>query len=83
MSKVLVEVTLPAAEKTFDVYIPLESKVGEVLKLLGGIMTDLSDGKFMSTNNDVLCDAVTGTIFDIDRVIAELGIKNGSRLLLI
>jgi hypothetical protein len=83
MSKVLVEVTLPAADRAYDVYIPLESKIGEVLRLLSGILTDLADDKYKATDCDLLCDADTGAILDVDKIVAELGIKNGSRLLLI
>ncbi|MCL1790060.1 MAG: hypothetical protein FWG40_01665 [Peptococcaceae bacterium] len=83
MSKVLVEITLPAAERVFDAYIPLESKMSEVIKLLSGMLTDLAESKYTSTGSDILCDAATGTIYDVDKIVAELGIKNGSRLLLI
>ena len=83
MSKVLVEVMLPAADRTYDVYIPLESKTSEVIKLLSGMFAEMAEGKYQATDSDILCDAETGTIFDVNRIIAELGIKNGSRLLLI
>lgn len=83
MSKALVELILPAAESSFDVYIPLESKIGDVLNLLCGIFNDLAEGKYKASGNDVLCDATTGIIFDVNKVVAELGIKNGSKLMLI
>jgi hypothetical protein len=82
MSKVLVEIKLPAADRTYDVYIPLESRTGEVLQLLSLMLTDLADGKYKATENDILCDADTGRILDANKIIGELGIKNGSRLML-
>lgn len=83
MNKALIEVVLPAADMKFDVYIPLESKMSEVLALVSGVLNDLSGGKYKATENAVLCDAETGIIFNINMVVAELGIRNGSKLMLI
>lgn len=82
-NKVLVEISLPASGDKFDVFIPLEMKMYEVLKLVSGALSDLSDGKYKATDEAVLCDADTGIIFNINMEIADLGIKTGSRLLLI
>lgn len=83
MNKVLVEIFLPAAGRSFDVYIPLESQMSEVLLLVSSLLGDLADGKYKPTGNEVLCDAESGIIFNINMAVAELGIKNGSRLMLI
>jgi len=82
-NKVLVEIYVPASGECFDVYIPLESRVSEVLRLTAAIITDLSDGVFISNKDTVLCDAETGNVYDVNIAVAELGIKNGSRLMLI
>lgn len=83
MNKVLVEIFLPAANESFDVYIPLESQMSEVLILVASLLSDLTDGKYKATPNAVLCDAASGIIFNINMAISELGIKNGSKLMLI
>lgn len=82
-NKALVEVFVPAAEKKYDVYIPLESKMSEVTKLLSSAVSDLSDGIYKATDEAILCDAETGIIYNINVEIAELGIRTGSRLMLI
>jgi hypothetical protein len=83
MNKVLVEIFLPAANESFDVYIPVESKLSEVLQLVSSLLSDLSEGKYKATQDAVLCDAKTGMIFNINMAVSELGIQNGSRLMLI
>jgi hypothetical protein len=83
MNKVLVEIFLPAAGKSFDVYLPLESQMSEVVLLVSALLSDLSDGKYKANDNAVLCDAATGIIYNINMAIAELGIKHGSKLMLI
>lgn len=81
--KALVEVFVPAAGAKFDVFLPLESRMREVLPLLSGVLSDMSGGKYRAASDAVLCDAGTGIIFNINMRIAELQIKNGSRLMLI
>lgn len=83
MDKVLVEIFLPAADDSFDVYIPRSSRLGEILGLVSGVLGDLSGGKFKATPESVLCDYKSGIIFNINRTVAELGIENGSQLMLI
>lgn len=82
-NKVLVEISLPAAGQKYDVYIPLESKMSEVVKLVSNALADLSEGKYKATEDAVLCDAETGIIFNINTEVAELNIRNGSHLMLI
>lgn len=82
-NKALVEISVPAAGEKFDVFIPLESKMSEVLKLVSTALSDLSGGRYKASNEAVLCDAKTGIIFNINMEVAELGIRNGSQLMLI
>lgn len=82
-NKVLVEIFLPAAGQKYDVYIPLDSKMSDVVKMVSGALSDLSNGKYMATDEAILCDADTGIIFNVNIEVAELGIKTGSRLMLI
>ncbi|OCA87677.1 methyltransferase [Bacillus sp. FJAT-27225] len=83
MNKVLVEVFLPAANQSYDVFIPLDSRMSEVLQMVSTLLSELSDGKFKATRDAVLCDAASGIIFNINMYVSELGIKNGSKLMLI
>lgn len=81
--KALVEISVPAAAQKFDVYIPLECKMSEVIKMVSSALSDLSDGNYKATDEAILCDADTGIIFNVNMEVAELGIKTGSRLMLI
>lgn len=82
MNKILVDIYLPVMNQSFDVYIPLDSKMGDVVKMTASVLSDLSDGKYQAGEDAVLCDAETGIIFNINLYVAELGLKNGSRLIL-
>ena len=82
-NKALVEIFVPASNEKYDVYIPLDSKMSEVLKLVSSVLSDLSNGTYKATEEATLCDARTGIIYNINMVVAELGITNGSQLMLI
>lgn len=82
-NKALVEIYVPATAQKYDVFIPLESKMSDVIKMVAGALSDLSNGNYKATDEAILCDADTGIIFNVNMEVAELGIKTGSRLMLI
>ncbi len=83
MKKVIVEVFVPVIEKTFDVFIPLSSPMYEVTELLKKAVADLSDGLFSPNVDTALCYRESGAIVNINMTVYELGIHNGSKLMLI
>ncbi|WP_045518284.1 hypothetical protein [Neobacillus niacini] len=83
MDKILVEVFIPAANQTYDVFLPLKTKVHEVVFLLANTMTELSQGYFTGSDHTILCDRNTGTILNINSSAEELGLLNGTKLMLI
>ncbi|WP_186580063.1 methyltransferase [Aquibacillus kalidii] len=83
MDKVLVEIYVPASSQTFDVFVPIESKIHEVVHLVSNTMTELSQGYYRSTKDTVLCERDTGIILDINATAEEIGLINGSKLMLV
>ena len=83
MKKVLVEVFVPVIDAKYDVFIPSASKMSEVLQLLKKAVTDLSGGRFMATDETAICYRENGCIININMTVYELGIHNGSKLMLI
>lgn len=81
--KALVEIIVPASSQRFDVYIPLACRMSDVIKMVSAALSDLSDGNYKAGAQAILCDADTGIIFNINMEVAELGIRTGSRLMLI
>lgn len=83
MDKVLIEVVVPASNKSYDVFITPTSKLRDITALLSSSLSDMSNGKFRADETTVLCDAKTGNILNINLSVYELDIKNGSKLMLI
>ncbi len=83
MKKVLVEVFVPVINAKYDVFIPNTSQMSEVLQLLKKAVTDLSEGRFVATDETAVCYRENGAIININMTVYELGIHNGSKLMLI
>lgn len=82
-NKVLVELLSAGSSKVYDVYIPSDAYLYEVLPLLSSVVSDLSSGSYKTDEAVVLCNADTGDIYNVNKMIDELGIINGSRLMIV
>lgn len=83
MSKILVEVYVPSANLTYDVYIPIESKISEITQLISNAITDVSDNKYRQGLEITLCDFSTGKEYDKNLRVFETNMDNGSKLMLV
>lgn len=81
--KLLVEVWLPAAQRSFDMRIPADVRMGTVNSLAASLAADLSGGSYRATGASVLVNAENGKIYDINMNASEQDIKNGTKLILI
>jgi len=82
MNNLLVEVYVPAIAKSFDISIPCNARIFELLPLITKVVSQLSDGLFIP-NDAVLCDAKTGAIFRNSMSVDDMRLKNGSLLMLV
>ncbi|MCL1792172.1 MAG: hypothetical protein FWG40_12690 [Peptococcaceae bacterium] len=83
MNKILVEVILPVAGQTFEVYIPLESKLQEVADLLAVLLGSLAENEYQPTQTNIFCHGTSGVRMDMNLTVAEEGLMNGSRIFLV
>ena len=83
MNKYLIEVFVPSISTTYDIFISRNCMVYELLKLIADAIEKLSAGRFKNKMESVLCNRNTGEILDINAAIEDVGIKDGTQLLLI
>lgn len=81
--KYLVEVFLPAAQKTFDMRIPATSRMGEITSLVAALAADLSEGSYKATKQSILVDAQSGNMYDVNMTAMAQGVQNGTQFILI
>lgn len=81
-NKVLVELVVPALEVKYDVYVPVNRKIGSVVVLLTKAMSELSGGYSDSIKNFSLYDGISGNQYLPDQLIRNSNIRNGSKIIL-
>ncbi len=83
MNKILTEVFLPANGKSYEIFLSEDIFVYEAAGLISEILTEVSDGFFTASASDILCSREDGKMYDPNKKLYEVGIKNYSRLMLI
>lgn len=83
MNKVLVKVFFPQIDKLYDVWIPINKTIFEIIKLLSKGANDLNNGSFKYSDSLILYDRKTGNYYDWNSIVSDTNIKNGTELILI
>ena len=81
-NKVNVDLIVPSIGEKYYLFIPVNKTIGEVILILNKSINEMT-GCFPIVNNLSLMDVMDNRIFEIDKDIKSLGIKNGTTLALI
>ena len=81
-NKVLVELVVPVLEVSYDVFLPINRKIGNVIELISKLVSDLSGGYFVANDNNFLYSGDTGDKYPIDVLVINTDIRNGSKIIL-
>ena len=79
MDKILVKIYFPTIDEKYDVLIPLNKKVYNIIYLLIKTIDNLKNIKEIP----LLYNKYTGVCYDINLKIKDTDIRNGSELILI
>lgn len=82
MNKILVLVYIPEIEQEYDLYIPINKKIGTIKKYLIKSIIDFNDGNVSNIENFKLYDKMSSVLYDNNILVKDSGIKNGSQLVL-
>ena len=80
--KILIKLAVPEIEEEYDIYIPINKKIGNVIKLLNKAVFELSNGLYVGSTKNFLYDSETGTKYDLNAIIKDTNVRNGSRVVL-
>ena len=83
MNKVLVKLYIPTIEEEYDIWIPINRRIHNVIRLIVNALNELTEGGFEPKKMPLLYDKETATPYDINLSIRETNIRNGSELILI
>ncbi len=82
-NSVLVEVRLPSANRSYEVRLPRGLNVHVAAILTAQALSSVTEGIYLHSDNSFLAWQNTGKRLPSRKTIAEAGVKNGSKLLLI
>jgi hypothetical protein len=78
--KVLVTILVPEIERNFEVYLPVNKTIGEVLKLINKLINESTSGIYPMKNNLALCNRFTNEIYPFNKFVRDTDIRNGTQL---
>ena len=82
-NKYLVELLVPSIDEKYSVYIPVNRRVGNVISLLNKSIFEITNGAYVGSNFTSLYDSDNNLKLDINELVRNTSIKNGSTLVLL
>ena len=83
MNKILVKLYVPTIEQQYDIWLPLNRRIHNVITLLVKMVNEYSGGTYKPKTMPLLFDKLTAQQYDINLTIKESSIRNGTELILI
>ena len=81
-NKVNVDLIVPSIGERYNIFIPVNKTIGEVIVILNKTLNEMTD-YFPIVNNLSLLDVLESKIYNINEEVKNAGIKNGTILALI
>ena len=82
-NKILIELEIPLIEKRYDLFIPINKKVGTIKNLIENALVELTDSAYVPKDDSNFYSKETGEIFDVNKTVRDTNLRNGSRIILI
>ena len=82
-NKILIELEIPLLEKKYDLFIPINKKIGTIKKLIENSLKELADSDYVIREDTNFYSKETGEIYDVNKTVKDTDLQNGSRIILI
>ena len=82
-NKILIELEIPLIEKKYDLFIPINEKIGTIKRLIENALVDLTDNAYVPRDDSNFYSKETGQIFDVNKTVRDTELRNGSRIILL
>ena len=83
MNKNLIELHIPAIDEHFDIFVPVDVSIKELIEIIASGVSEITDGKYIASKCEQLCLKEPIGILNPALTLQDYGIKNGMRLYLI
>jgi len=83
LDKVLVRLTVPAVNRTFDVFVPLDLNIAELTKVFVRGVEYLCDGSYVSSKKEKLNLKSADVLLNPALTLFHYGLKDGTEIIMI
>lgn len=81
-NKLLIELIVPDIDEKFNLFIPINKKIGNVVVLLNKSVFELTNGAFVGSKFTCLYNKNTGEKYAINDLVRNTDIRHGTSLIL-
>lgn len=81
--KVIVKIIVPEISETYNLFLPINKKIGTIMKLLNKAVNELTNGSFPVINTCKLYNADTLQVYEPNVLLFNTDIRNGTKLVLL
>ena len=74
---------VPEIEEVYDLYIPINRRIGSVVNLLNKSLNEITDGLFILDKKRSIYNHDTSVKYNINDIVRETDIRNGTILVFI
>ena len=83
-NKVLVQLIVPYLESKYDLFVPVNKRVGNIIDLVCQTLHEITNGLYdEKSDNKKLYNALTGEMYNMQDLVRKTNIKNGSKIVLL
>lgn len=79
-NKVLINLLIPEIDLNYDIYLPVNKKIGNIIDLLNIALKDINEKNITFS---LLYNVDTGKIYEYDEILLNTNIRNGTKLVLL
>lgn len=81
-NKVFIKLRVPEIDKEYDLYLPVNKKIGNIIILLNQAVCELSNGEMELSDSNKLFNEKTLETYSPDVLLLNTNIRNGTVLVL-
>ncbi len=81
-NKILVNLSVPSIERSFDIFIPTNKKIGTVKSLIEDALIRISDNVYIKRDDTNIYNRTTGNVYNVNTTIRDTDLKNESRIMI-
>lgn len=82
-NKVLVELFVPTIDEIYNLYLPVNRKIGNIIALINKSLSEITNGEFVGNEQTMLYNRSTGEMYTANVFLRDTNIRNGSSLVLL